>query len=61
MDYNYVEGTFELMVGVACCRNENNLTALNRIWEANKEVNYYLTASVICPRLLKSLVLIFLN
>jgi len=38
LDYNYVQGIFEVMVGVSCCRNENDHFALDRIWETNKQV-----------------------
>jgi len=38
LDFNYAEGIFEVMVGVSCCRNENNQIALERVWETNKQV-----------------------
>lgn len=38
MDYNYLEGIFEIMVGVSCCRNENNVTELDHLWWRNREV-----------------------
>jgi len=37
-DYNYVHGTFEMLIGIACCRNENKTEALESIWKENKDV-----------------------
>lgn len=42
MDYNYIHGSFEIMVGISCCRNENNSEILEELWWENREVSYFL-------------------
>ncbi|CAL8071450.1 unnamed protein product [Orchesella dallaii] len=37
MDYNYIHGTFEIMAGISCCRNQNDTTVLDRLWWHNRE------------------------
>ncbi|CAG7732327.1 unnamed protein product [Allacma fusca] len=36
MDFNYNSGVFELLIGVSCCRNDNNPKNLEHIWRINK-------------------------
>lgn len=38
MDFNYLHGTFEITVGVSCCRNEANSTLLDELWWESREV-----------------------
>jgi len=37
MDYNYIHGTFEIMAGISCCRNQNDTAILNKLWWSNRE------------------------
>jgi len=38
LDYNYIHETFEIEVGISCCRNENNAAVLDNLWWTNREV-----------------------
>lgn len=46
LDYNYDEGTMELMIGITCCRNDNRTEKLEEIWDSNKMVRREKSASL---------------